>query len=72
VQVRASRRESTKGKNVIASDKYRAKIIESKSPKVNLWKKNSMFHWEVQSTINEDQLMFANHKKTGGGEGGVE
>jgi hypothetical protein len=30
-------------KTVIASDEYRAKIVEFESTKVNLWKKNSTF-----------------------------
>jgi hypothetical protein len=62
--VRAHQKESTKGKNVIASDEYRAKIVELESPEINLWKKNSMF--EVQAGINEGRLIFANHMKTGG------
>jgi hypothetical protein len=67
VLVRAHLRESTKGKKtVIASDEYRAKIVEFESTRVNLWKKNSTFCWEVQSAINEGRLIFTNHNKTAG------
>jgi hypothetical protein len=64
VLVRAHETEYTKGKKFIASDENGAKIIDTESPEVNLWKKNSMFRWEVQSAINKGQ--FANTKKTGG------
>jgi hypothetical protein len=40
VLVRAHQRESTKGKNVIVSDEYIAKMIKSRSPEVNVWKVN--------------------------------
>jgi ribosomal protein S17E len=45
VLIRSSQAESTKGKNVIASDEYITKMVKPRGPEIKVWKKRNVFQW---------------------------